>query len=154
MRANSEKFIQSDNILDSDKTISPYTNSVSTTNSTLNPILKEKDDETTVNEPLFGKMLDTETSAHTINFENTVDPTCLVIHANKDLKYISQYLPNNPCDVNVDHHDSENEKQHLHKHRGELKQNSKIEESINKKHSHSHSHGHSHGHSHKNHIYK
>lgn len=33
-----------------------------------------------------------------------------------DLKYISQYLPNNKCDANVDHHDHENEKEHLHRH--------------------------------------
>ncbi len=33
-----------------------------------------------------------------------------------DLKYISQYLPNNKCDAGVDHHDHENEKEHLHQH--------------------------------------
>jgi hypothetical protein len=34
----------------------------------------------------------------------------------KDLKYISQYLPNNKCDEDVDHHDHENETEHLHQH--------------------------------------
>jgi hypothetical protein len=33
-----------------------------------------------------------------------------------DLKYISQYLPNNKCTENVDHHDHENEIEHLHQH--------------------------------------
>jgi len=39
-----------------------------------------------------------------------------VIHANKDLKYISKYLPNNKCGENIDHHDHENEIEHLHQH--------------------------------------
>ena len=79
----------------------------------------------------------------------------MVIHANKDLKYISQYLPNNPCDVNIDHHDSENERQHLHKHRKESKHHDMpTNNEIYLKHSHSHGHKHSHGHSHKHHIYK
>ncbi len=53
------------------------------------------------------------TNANDLPFE---DQSCLVIHANKDLKYISQYLPNNKCDESVDHHDHENEKEHLHQH--------------------------------------
>jgi hypothetical protein len=40
----------------------------------------------------------------------------LTIHANKDLKYISKYLPNNKCGENIDHHDHENEIEHLHQH--------------------------------------
>jgi len=50
----------------------------------------------------------------------TEDQSCLVIHANKDLKYISQYLPNNKCTENVDHHDHENEIEHLHQHSQQL----------------------------------
>lgn len=46
----------------------------------------------------------------------TEEPACLVIHANKDLKYISKYLPNNKCMENIDHHDHENEIEHLHQH--------------------------------------
>ena len=42
--------------------------------------------------------------------------TFKILYSFKDLKYISQYLPNNKCDINVDHHDHENEKEHLHKH--------------------------------------
>jgi hypothetical protein len=38
----------------------------------------------------------------------------------KDLKYISQYLPNNKCTENVDHHDHENEIEHLHQHSQQL----------------------------------
>ena len=44
------------------------------------------------------------------------EASCLVIHANKDLKYISKYLPNNKCEEDVDHHDHENEIEHLHQH--------------------------------------
>ena len=33
-----------------------------------------------------------------------------------DLKYISKYLPNNKCGESVDHHDHENEVEHLHQH--------------------------------------
>jgi hypothetical protein len=44
------------------------------------------------------------------------DQSCYVLHVNKDLKYISQYLPNNKCSENIDHHDHENEKEHLHRH--------------------------------------
>lgn len=40
-----------------------------------------------------------------------------VFHGNKDLKYISNYLPNNKCSENIDHHDHENEVEHLHQHR-------------------------------------
>jgi hypothetical protein len=53
-----------------------------------------------------------------------------VIHANKDLKYISQYLPNNKCSENVDHHDHENEKEHLHRHSTKSKQNASISMSV------------------------
>lgn len=44
----------------------------------------------------------------------------------KDLKYISQYLPNNKCNENIDHHDHENEIEHLHKHRAALKSSAQI----------------------------
>jgi zinc transporter ZupT len=40
-----------------------------------------------------------------------------VFHGNKELKYISNYLPNNKCSENIDHHDHENEVEHLHQHR-------------------------------------
>ncbi|CAF0919798.1 unnamed protein product [Brachionus calyciflorus] len=44
------------------------------------------------------------------------DESFFMIHANKDLRYISQYLPNNPCTVDIEHHDCEHEVKHLHKH--------------------------------------
>ena len=50
------------------------------------------------------------------------DQSCYVIHVNKDLKYISQYLPNNKCNENVDHHDHQNETEHLHKHRPKIEE--------------------------------
>lgn len=100
---------------------------------------------------------------------NNSEPDCIVIHANKDLKYISKYLPNNKCGESVDHHDHENEVEHLHQHSNQyhLDKASKNEsdvKSISKmdKHSyhnstsklnetvgHMHSHGHSHSHKYK-----
>jgi hypothetical protein len=41
----------------------------------------------------------------------------------KELKYISNYLPNNKCDESVDHHDHENEVEHLHQHRDKSRAN-------------------------------
>ena len=40
----------------------------------------------------------------------------------QELKYISNYLPNNVCKENIDHHDHENEKEHLHQHRDNFKE--------------------------------
>ena len=39
-----------------------------------------------------------------------------IFHGNKELKYISNYLPNNKCNENIDHHDHEKEVEHLHQH--------------------------------------
>ena len=56
------------------------------------------------------------------------DPSYLVFHGNKELKYISNYLPNNKCDENIDHHDHENEAEHLHKHRTNGKETTCVSE--------------------------
>ncbi|RNA21118.1 zinc transporter ZIP10-like isoform X1, partial [Brachionus plicatilis] len=48
--------------------------------------------------------------------KTAADQSYYMLHANKDLKYIAQYLPNNPCNVDIEHHDSENEVKHFHKH--------------------------------------
>lgn len=95
------------------------------------------------------------------------EPDCLVIHANKDLKYISKYLPNNKCAENVDHHDHEAETNHLHQHGKQscLKNSTTEGDEAIREHKHSEHastsrlddvlsrHSHSHGHSHK-HKYK
>jgi zinc transporter ZupT len=57
-------------------------------------------------------------ASDTNNNNNSQIQQQTALHANKDLKYISQYLPNNACSVSVDHHDSENEIKHLHQHSG------------------------------------
>ena len=44
-----------------------------------------------------------------------------VFHGNKELKYISNYLPNNKCNENIDHHDHEKEVEHLHQHIDKIK---------------------------------
>lgn len=111
------------------------------------------------------------------DLRNKEEEIHIVIHGNKDLKYISKYLPNNKCGEDVDHHDHENEIEHLHQHSAHILANdqsallisnktrnckendncNKLNPRLEKKSSHNssnhlndeiHSHGHSHGHGH------